>query len=329
MIQRTSMFTRQSTHPRILLLVFLLLPMILFNNQAASEPLSGPLASYANDKQVSQEFEPAFAGATRPQILAGRLKPGNSTQSQFLYFPLIARGCSDQEIDSQFNNSTCGWQVQSGEWTVDSDFLMTAGVPSEWSTISYDATFMNFDYRVRLMRAGCDFCANQLIIRGTPSPLRNDGLWYSIVAFQYNQDGNFSVWVGTDGDPILPLQYWTSSPAIQQGDSWNELRVIAFNNFLAFFINEELVWAGAGLIPSSGQVGVSMYRDSSSTDNKLWVDWVTLTTAGATGLDQNTTTITEVSAEQRALNEAANRLLENGRNAASRITGVTGPDSAR
>ena len=46
-------------------------------------------------------------------------------------------------------------------------------------------------------------------------------------------------------------------------------------------INGTLVWSGTDTEFSTGRVGIGMYRDSSSTGNRLDVDWATLTTAVA------------------------------------------------
>jgi hypothetical protein len=75
--------------------------------------------------------------------------------------------------------------------------------------------------------------------------------------------------------------------------------VVANGSRLAFYINGGLVWIGNNAAHASGRVGLAMARDPSSSGNKLWVDWATLVPE-APALDPG-----ELSAEQRALNEAA------------------------
>ena len=175
-----------------------------------------------------------------------------------------------------------------------------------WSSASYAANFTNFDYQARLWRAGCDTCANRLLIRGTPDPLSSSKNWYSYYSFQYTRAGRYSVWKRVNGSSTA-LQNWTSSSAINQGSAWNTLRVVASGGNLYFYINGTLVWTGYDSSLTSGRVGISMYRNSDSSGDQLWADWATLSTFGTTSLGAPTITDT-VSSEQQALNEAANKL---------------------
>jgi hypothetical protein len=75
----------------------------------------------------------------------------------------------------------------------------------------------------------------------------------------------------------VALATWASSPAINQGDAWNTLRVEASGTSLAFYINGTLIWSGTDSSLSSGRAGVGMYRDA-STGNELRVDWALLCT---------------------------------------------------
>jgi hypothetical protein len=76
------------------------------------------------------------------------------------------------------------------------------------------------------------------------------------------------------------LQPWTPSSAINLGDAWNAVRVIASGNNVYFFINGVLVWSGADSGLSSGQVGIGLSRSGSSTDDQLLVDQASLSSCG-------------------------------------------------
>ncbi len=129
-----------------------------------------------------------------------------------------------------------------------------------------------------MRRTGCDGCANRLIIRGAPLPLDSSNWWHSAYYLQYRRDGLYSVYKQVAGGGHIALVGWTASSAIRTGDAWNVLRVVAQGTHLSFYINGTLVWSGADASLSEGEVGVGMYRDSSSTGNELRVDWARLCT---------------------------------------------------
>ncbi|MFZ5912456.1 MAG: C39 family peptidase [Chloroflexota bacterium] len=203
-------------------------------------------------------------------------------------------------FNSQFNGSSTGWQTHSGSWWIDSSqWYVTTGLYQYWSSTSYNSTFSNFDYQVRLGRIGSSG-SNCADVRGTPTPLGSDYDWYSGYSFCYGNDGYYSVWKSTSGSSWSSLQSWTYSSTINTGGGWNTLRVVANGSSLYLYINGTLVWSGSDASLSSGRVGVEMY-DSWSSGEKLWIDWATLSTI------EGTVEITDtISPEQQALNEAAN-----------------------
>jgi hypothetical protein len=204
-------------------------------------------------------------------------------------------------FDSQFNGSAEDWESHSGRWYVESNYLWTYGLADTSASASHTAEFANFEYEVRMRRYGCETCANGLYVRGTPLPLTSDNHWYHEYKFQYDQDGNFSVYKRIAGGSAQILQSWTFSSAINQGDAWNVLRVVANGTSLSFYINGTPVWSGSDSSLAAGQVGVGMYRNLTSID-LLEVDWATLSPLSGAEVE-----VGAVSAEQQALNDAANR----------------------
>ena len=214
------------------------------------------------------------------------------------YLPLSIRDYA-VGFDSQFTGSAAGWQAHSGSWWIESAaWYSSDGLPGAWASASYASTYRELDYRARLWRQGCTNCTHGLLVRGSPDPLGGQSAWDSGYGFYITRSGQYVIY-SYSGGMAIQLQPWTFSSAINQGDIWNELRVTASGSQLAFYINGGLVWVGNNDAHPSGRVGVAIYRDPSSPNNKLWVDWATLSTT-VTAADPG-----QVGFEQQTLNEAA------------------------
>jgi len=206
-------------------------------------------------------------------------------------------------FDSQFNGSSENWESHSGPWTVDSSYYRTVGDIGTSSSTSYVESFSDFDYQAKLWRGGCNNCANMVVVRGAPLPLTWGNYWARSYLFQYTRNGTYSIWKTVDGS-YTPLQYWTYSPDINRGNSWNTLRVIASGPNLQFYINDTLLWTGFDSELTAGRVGLGMYRDTDSSNDLLRVMWATLTAPEALG---KRLLMETASSEQQALNDAANQ----------------------
>ena len=200
----------------------------------------------------------------------------------FIYLPLITHHGSG--FNSQFDGHAAGWVVHSGEWAVTGNYLFSFVLPQDRSSVSYNKSFTNFDYQVMMRRLGIDSNANQIFVRGTPTPLQDDNRWYNGYAFQYTRKGTYSIYKYMPNGDRVQLQGWTGNPAINKGDSWNLLRVVANGSHFSFYINGTLVWQGTDNSFSSGRVGIGMYRGAPTEDqDALAVDWAVLTTLGTSG----------------------------------------------
>ncbi len=182
-------------------------------------------------------------------------------------------------FNSQFNNSSEGWEMNSGVWTVDDYFYSTSGKPGTWSTTSYIDSYTNFDYQTSLIRTGCQQCSSGVIIRGVPMPFGSENRWKEGYGFYINRNGLFSVFKYTDGNALV-IQDWTYSDAIAPNDNWNILRVATVGSDFYFYINGNLVWYGTDSTYTNGKVGIAMYRTAESSGDYLWVDWAILNTNG-------------------------------------------------
>jgi Zn-dependent metalloprotease len=221
-----------------------------------------------------------------------------------VFLPLTMRSATSAAIPMHFsfNGASSGWPVVAGTWLTDGSHQYSNGQAGAFVSIHHPQNFSDVSLTLRVLRSGCHTCAVNLIVRGVPTPLGNQNRWYSYISFQISNDGQYSVYKRVRGGSATALQPWTSSSAIHQsgayGDEWNVLRVIDFGDSLFFYINGQLVWSGSDATLTSGEVGFSMYSDSSPW-NLAQVDWATIDWANAA------TTFGAISPEQQALNDAA------------------------
>jgi hypothetical protein len=198
----------------------------------------------------------------------GAYQPFSAWQSFVVALP-VADG-----FYSPFTTDAADWVVHKGTWSLEGgSYFVTNGVAGVASTISHKGDFSTLTYQVRMKRDGCAGCANVIAIRGNPV-LDSGGWWESEYTFDYTNNGLFSVWKDNNGS-YTALKNWTYSSAINKG-GWNMLKVTANGSQMKFYINDVLVWSGIDSAYSSGVAGIGMYRSSSSSGDKLWVDWAEL-----------------------------------------------------
>jgi hypothetical protein len=220
--------------------------------------------------------------------LEGQVWDGSTTLSPVSKTAQFSNGFSDG-----FTSGIADWVPTSGTWSHESGtYLYTPGRSAGTSAVKYapgglEVPFERLDFSARLWRNGCDTCANRLIVRGAPDPLdtsrawRHD--WDNATYLQYTRAGFYSVYVRWDGVTWL-IQDWTFSSAINQGSSWNTLRVIADNSQqLTLLINGVQVWSGSFGVYSRGQVGIGMYQATDGEGEGFWVEDATLRILPASG----------------------------------------------
>jgi Zn-dependent metalloprotease len=192
--------------------------------------------------------------------------------------------CDSIGFNSQFNGAAPGWYAVAipGDWFVDADYLYSDGDATDsFFSVATNDSYRDLDYRAQIRRTGAGGSSNGVMIRGTPSPLGSGNRWDSGYGFYYRRDGRFAVWKYVGGSAVS-LAGSTYSEAINTGDAWNTLRVVAHGPQMFFYINGDLVWSGADNTYATGQVGLIFYRPSGSTGDNFQVDWATL--AGGTPL---------------------------------------------
>ncbi|MDD2922084.1 MAG: hypothetical protein PHQ36_07335 [Anaerolineales bacterium] len=162
-----------------------------------------------------------------------------------------------------------------------SNYYRTPGVASRFASTKHANAYSTLTYQARMRRTGCTGCSNYLIIRGVPTPLEATyKTWYRGIRFQYTSNGYYSIWKDY-GSTYSAIKSWTATSSIVQ-NGWNTLKVTANGSAMKFYINNVLVWSGSVSANASGQVGIGMYRDSTSTGNQLLVNWAGLSTTAAT-----------------------------------------------
>jgi hypothetical protein len=178
---------------------------------------------------------------------------------------------------SNFSSNATGWMPVYGGWDLtNSNYYTTTGVAGSLGSSKHAGTYGDLTFTVRLKRTGSDVTdPTFLIIRGNPASLNIDKDWNSSYQFGYTNGGTFSVWKVNASGINTALKPWTSSTAIIQ-NNWNTLKVVAVGPQLKFYINGVLVYAGADSGIRTGQVGISMYRNATATDNMLYIDSASL-----------------------------------------------------
>ncbi len=196
-----------------------------------------------------------------------------------LEFSVLSTG-----FNSTFTNNANNWKVVNGTWFLNGNGVYKSpGKINRISSILYRYTYPALDYEVRLKRAGgSPALPNRIHFYTQPSPLDSAGQWTNGYLFQYTNAGYFSVWEVTEGDST-PLQVWTPSDAIQCY-GWNTLKVVASEGYMAFYINDTLVFTGFDDTHTSGRVGISFWRGDDARA-PLRVDWARVSLPLPGGVD--------------------------------------------
>ncbi len=260
--------------------------VMAYNDECAAAGFSCTRLMYFSDPARTYTGDPmgvlGTAPSTSPDGPANERLSLDTTRTTVANFrvgavppppPTTTTTVSPGGFDSQFNGSMAPWQVHSGTWSIVSNQnLYSPGLQGQFASVSHPTSFTDLDYRVRFSRTG-NTLANPtyIVIRGNPTLLSN-GRWSQSYQFHISQNGLFAVI-----RDAYTLKGWTASSAIQKGNAWNELRVVAIGPSISFYINGVLVWSGTDATFASGRVGIGIYEGPTSTGNGIYVDYATLT----------------------------------------------------
>jgi Zn-dependent metalloprotease len=200
-----------------------------------------------------------------------------SNQVSKVYLPLIFNGSTGTQsiVHSPFNGDSPGWAAVNGVWFNTPADYVSEGLTNSWASASFNQDYSSAVYEARLKRAGCTTCENALIIRGSPS-LVSSGLWQDGYYFIYQANGFAAVRKVVAGSLSTLWASTTPVSAVTKGQEWNLLRVEANGSNLKFYINNQQVWSDMDTSLTSGKIGVGISRNSTSSWDRLSVDWVTL-----------------------------------------------------
>ncbi len=190
----------------------------------------------------------------------------------WLYFTVY------KPFSSSFANST-GWKPVYGTWAAHGGNYIgsqsnTAGyVGSAYYT---KGQYDTFTYETRMNLEGCNNCWAIMYFNGNPVGQNYQGSWDNTYEFQYQNNGNFSIWKLSGG--VYTHLEDSTSPYITS--SWNILTVTynASTGYAQFFINHVLVADTTLDDFRSGYVGVGLW--SYGSPEQVDVDYADLT-AGA------------------------------------------------
>ena len=168
------------------------------------------------------------------------------------------------------------WQAWSAGWTHDAatGTIQSEGWTDHWAELMHINYYENFEYTVRMKRKVNSNNSNAILIYGYPTPLDTDGGFDDGVYFQYNNDGQYSIWHNSNGT-MTWIKDWTDSDAIKPY-KWNVLKVEVQYPYVDLYLNDTYlgyVTLTTGL--AGGYVAVAMY--SAAAGEPLLVDYAQVT----------------------------------------------------
>jgi len=270
----------------------------------AAAHVAGAAALYLQAHPTASPSE--VLSALQSTATTGKITNAGSGSPNRLLYSLFTAPLSG--FNSQFNGSKTGWARIAGaaSWGVTSWSMYTNGTSGAWSSVYWkNNKFSDFDYSARVRRFDGDYwtSGNYLAVRmGTGT--MSEGSWYPGYLFGYANNGQYSIWEANSSGSWTAIQGYTSTSAIKKND-WNILRVVASGSTMKFYINGYLVKTISDSTRSKGYVGFEIYKYP--TSDGFYVDWAVLTGVAASYVNNDT-----VSAEQQALNDAANDTSRTG-----------------
>ncbi|NDY57988.1 DUF1080 domain-containing protein [Desulfovibrio sulfodismutans] len=202
-----------------------------------------------------------------------------------LDIPTVVGGGSSGGFNEQFTGTLGNWTQYNGPWSISSGAAtVSSPVMNKFNLLQYTSVnFQNFDYSVRMKRSVVDEWANVILLRATPTPLDEDGLFNSGYYFGFTTDGYFNV-SRMDNGSWNSYTGWLTSAAIK-GNDWNVLRVTASGSSLKFYMNETLLYSVTDSTYSTGKVGFGFYAGAAGT---FMADYATLSPLDAVKGDVST-----------------------------------------
>ena len=174
---------------------------------------------------------------------------------------------------STFTNNTAGWAVMGGTWkkTGSGYYRGTSTAPDVVGSVVHNDTYDHFSLTARVKGgAALGGSFNYIFVRGDPEPLGYLDMWDDGYYFVWNNGGLFGVFKRIAGSDTVLKSVTATSAIVPYG--WNVLRVDMSTTYMAFFINNQLVYAGSDASLSSGQLGLGF--NAASAGETFNIDYV-------------------------------------------------------
>lgn len=228
-------------------------------------------------------FRNQIAGVFEPQPTQPPPPPGAGESGDGVLFQSDFEGDVSADWEPVFNNGRVSTLFENGGLVVNVNSLNDEGT---WLAMNY--TYTDFVLDVDATKtAGPDDQSAIVLFR-----LQDDANYYR---FDVSFDGFYSLSKAVGGQPIL-ISDWNSSPAIQTGNSTNQVRITAQGSMIEFQVNGQTlplcvspdpsvqpIWDNSGAEPAciGGEV-VTVWESSDFPRGKIG-----LGAQGFIGMDEN------------------------------------------
>jgi|GEM_PF-6121845 len=239
-----------------------------------------------------------------------RYRVSDTWQEQYFRYRRPFFGGFDEPFDADISR----WIESNGTWYNGDLQRLSTSVGDNYAIASYAAAeYSDLDFSARVRRSDKEDNPTFLSIRdsGASSSIEcwcaNDGCY----TFEISPAQNYAVWSCQSSNwvQIKELEY---SELINPGNAWNEMRVLAENNVLSFFINDSLAWQGSDDTHTSGSVGIGLVNFSDENPISLDVEWARLSIPGTSSNLSLTGSASQSSTSSGGLASFANDGNSNG-----------------
>lgn len=239
---------------------------LVINKTVSSSACSGYVCSYTPSTALAKA---AYTWKVRSYV------GGWHSYSTAVSFT-VAAPSNAAAFSSPFTSNATGWTPVKGSWSIGSGYYTTKGINGKFASTAHSGVYNTASYTVKMRRQTNANNSNGLFFHGTPSSINPDDFsWNNGYLFVYVNSGYYSIWKAVGGQ-FDSLVSWTGTSYINAYD-WNTLQIKYQDALVKFYINGHLVAYGTDSSLPQGQVGITMFGDSSLT--QLNVDSASVATS--------------------------------------------------
>ena len=185
-----------------------------------------------------------------------------------------AQAATGTDFYSTFDTDSLGWNKVTGNWYLTgTGYYKCDGLADKYASAKHSGTYTDFVFSTRLKRTSNAGPEVIVFARGTPSPLSTNRNWDDAYELWYSSlFEDLSIVKRVNGFQ-LTLLGWTAIGV--KSDDWNTIKVVMYDDILAFYVNGTLVYLNDDPSPiESGQVGIGLY--DGGPGDKLLVNYAKL-----------------------------------------------------